>query len=128
MRIMVFGRRRTIQRLIAFLAGEEIEMVGIPDGLDEMMVLQEEYGFDLALVDSLAEEAEATCHRINKFGSIPLVLIVSQRQADWERLQSLGTDGYLPEEARGAELAARLRAILRRLCPAGQVEKSTPHP
>ena len=128
MRVMVFGRRRTIQRLIAFLAGEGIEMVGIPDGLDEMMVLQEEYRFDLALVDSLAEESEAACHRINKFWSIPLVLIVSQRQPDWERLQSLGADGYLPEEAKDAELAARLRAILRRLWLPGQVEKSTPHP
>ena len=93
-----------------------------------MLALEKQDGFDLAIVDSLSEKSEAACYHIREFWEMPLVLIVSQRQPDWERLQSLSADGYLPEEAKDAELAARLRAILRRFWPAGQVEKSTLHP
>lgn len=79
-------------------------------------------------MDDLSEQAKAACHHIREFWKVPLVLMVAQQQADWERLESLGADGYLPEQARDAELAARLRAMLRRFWPAGQVGKSTPHP
>lgn len=128
MRVVVFGRKRTIQRLTVFLASEGIELVVISDGIGESVALEEPGSCDLAIVDSLSEEAEAVCHHIREFWEIPLVLTVGQKQADWERLQSLGADGYLPREARAIELAARLRAILRRFCPAGPAGNSAPHP
>ncbi len=127
MRVIVFGRETTIQKLNVSLSGEGVELVAVSNGLRKILALQKQDRFDLAIVDSLAEKAEAACHYIREFQDMPLVLMVHKRQADWERLQSLGADGYLPEDAKDAELAARLRAILRRFWPAGQVASSTPH-
>lgn len=118
MRVIVFGRERMIKKLSVFLAREGIEMVGTSDRLDKMITLPEQGGFDLAIVDS-----QAACHHIKEIWDMPVVLIVNRRQANWERLQSLDADGYLAEEAENGELVARLRAMLRRLCPARQVEK-----
>lgn len=124
MRILVFGREKTIKRLSVFLAKEGIEVVGISDGLDKMMAVQKQSRFDLAILDSWAEEAEAACHHIHKFWGTPLVLIVNKRQVDWKRMQSLGANGYLPEEAGEVELAARIRATLRRFLPLDNHRKS----
>lgn len=123
MKVIVFGRRRTVQKLVVFLAGEGIEVVGISDGLDEMIALHKQIEFDLAIVDSQAETAEAACHHLKEFRDTPLVLIVNQKQVDWARLQPLNADVYLSEEAKNGELVARLRAVLRRFWPAGQVKK-----
>lgn len=100
-------------------------MVGTSDDLEATMALQKQVGFDLAIVDSQAEKAEAVCQCINDLWTIPLVLIVSVKQPDWEKLQSLGASGYLPEGAGDEELVARLRVTLRR-SPAGQIEKISP--
>jgi len=118
MRVIVFGRERMIKKLSVFLAREGIEMVGTSDRLDKMITLPEQGGFDLAIVDS-----QAACHHIKEIWDMPVVLIVNRRQANWERLQSLDADGYLAEEAESGELVARLRAMLRRFCPARQVER-----
>lgn len=123
MRVIVFGRERMIKKLSVFLAREGIEMVGTSDRVDKMITLPEQGGFDLAIVDSQAETTEAACHHIKEIWDMPVVLIVNRRQADWERLQSLDADGYLAEEAENGELVARLRAMLRRLCPVRRVEK-----
>jgi len=107
MRVMVFGREMMIQRLTTSLAGEGIEVVPTkaqPKG----------ERFDLAVVDSLSEEAETACQCIKELWGIPVVLIVKGRQVDWDRLQSLDIDGFIPEWMGAAELAARLRAVVRR--------------
>ncbi len=113
MRVIVFGRKRTVQKLTDLLASEGIEAVGTSDGLDKVIALHEKDMFDLAIVDSLAERVEATCYRIKESLAIPLVLIVDKKQVDWDRLQPLGAVGYLTE-AQDSELVARLKAMLRR--------------
>jgi len=114
MRVMVFGNKMVTRRLTTSLAEEGIRVISASDGLDGMMALLKQGEFDLAVVDSLAEEAEAACRRINELRAIPLVLVVGKRETDWERLQSLGADGYVPENTGKAQLAARLRAVVRR--------------
>ena len=114
MRVMVFGSKMMIRRLTASLAGGGIKVIGASDGLDRMMALLKQDEFDLAVVDSLSEEAEAACRCINELWDIPLVLIVREKQANWEKLKSLDADGYIPEGAGEAELAARLKAVANR--------------
>ena len=114
MRVIVFGKKETVQRLGAFMAGGGMEVIGVSDGFDNVIALQKQTVFDLAIVDSLADEAEAVSHYINEFWSIPLLFLISERQADWKRLQSLDPNGYLREEAEDGELAVRLWAMLRR--------------
>ena len=117
MKVIIIGRERTVQKLTAVLAGEDIDIVRLSDGLDKVVALQHQEMFDLAIVDSLAEEVETACHHINKVWGIPLVLVVSKRHTDWAQLQLLGAIGYLPVEAENGELLVRLRAMLRRFFP-----------
>lgn len=101
-----------MQRVSTSLAGEGIDVVSTSDRPQAMALLKHER-LDLAVVDALAEDVEASCRCIRELWGIPVVLIVRERQADWERLQSLDTDGYIPERAGAAELAARLWAVVR---------------
>ena len=107
MRVMVFGKGIMIQRLAASLAGEGIEVV-------QPMALPKQESFDLAVVDGSVEDAEGACRHIKDIWGIPVVLIVREREADWQRLQSLDTNAYILEQVGAAELAARLRAVVRR--------------
>ncbi len=124
MRIIIYGRAKTIQRLAALLVGEGIEAVSAAERLDKMITMQKQDGLEMAIVDSLAKEAKAACHHINEFSAIPLVLVVGNEQTDWKGLQSLCADGYLPEKAGDSELAARLKAVLRRLLLPDRLRKS----
>jgi len=119
MRVVVYGRERTLQKMIVVLAEEGIEVASISDRLYEMLGWHTKHKFDLAIVDSQAVSTAATCQRIKEYWNIPVVLVIDQKQANWKELQVLDADGYLPEAAEGTELAARLRAILRHLWPAG---------
>ena len=107
MKVLVFGSEQIIRRLSASLAKEEIEIV-------PAMLVPKQGRFDLAVVDSSVEGAETVCRNIKQLWGIPVVLMVRGRQADWERLQSLDIDAYIPEEIGATELAARLRAVVRR--------------
>jgi DNA-binding response OmpR family regulator len=113
MRVMILGSGTIIQRLSPSLARWGIEARSTSDGSQAMALLTQEK-FDLAAVDGLVDGAEAACRSISECGDIPVVLIVSQQNADWERLESLDIDGYIPGGVDGDELAARLRAVVRR--------------
>ncbi len=120
MRVIVFGRKSVIERLPMLLTDEVISLTG---ELEKMIALLNQDLFDLALVDSAAKDAEAACLHINKFLNVPIVLIIGKRKPNWDRLQSIGVDGYLPESAESDEVMARLRAMVRRLCTNEQVKK-----
>ena len=120
MRVVVLGDDMMVRRLSASLARQGIEVVGT------VPVLGEE-GFDLVVVDSLEEEAETACRRIKQTRGVPVVLMVRGRQTDWDKLQSLDTDAYIPEGVSGAELAARLRAVVRRRSGKKSIRKGKKH-
>lgn len=113
MRVITFGKVAMIRNLTNSLAREGIEVMGTTDRL-EMMDLLERGGFDLAMINISVERVEAICRRIKRLRRIPVVLVVGNKQANWERLQSLDTDGYISEGLRPIEMAARLRAVVRR--------------
>lgn len=113
MRVLVFGSKATVWRLTGSLRKEGIESVSLSDTSEAASLLEREE-FDLAIVDSLLEEAEAICRRIAELVSIPVVLIVDRQRADWGRLHSMNIHGYIPKGRSGAETAARLRAVARR--------------
>ena len=97
-----------IRRLTVSLAREGIEVLtGDPEAIKQER-------FDVAVVDGLMKETEAVCCRIRELGDVPVLLMVSQKQADWGKLQSLDPDGYIPDGTVQAELGARLRAVVRR--------------
>jgi DNA-binding response OmpR family regulator len=123
MRIIVFGRKRTMQKIVMALTEEGVEVVGIAEELDRMIALHKKNRFDLAIVDSLSQEAEAACQYMYGAWNMPLVLVVNGKQTDWQGLRLPIIFGYLPEEAKNGELAARLKVLLRRFWSSEQVER-----
>lgn len=113
MRVMILGSKTATRRLSLSLAKQGIETRSASDG-SQAMVLLSQQRFDLVAVDGLVDGAEAACRSIKEHGGIPVVLIISQRDQDWEKLASFDIDGFIPYGVRKAELAARLRAVVRR--------------
>jgi len=126
-RAVLFGRKTRVKRLTESFKGTGIELVSTTE-VPEMIALLKQKTFDLVFVDSLAERAEAVCHYIREVEAIPVVLIVGRRNTDWERLQRLGADCFLPEEARKDELVARLRVMWRRFLLPDRLRKLARRP
>lgn len=112
MKILALGNETMIRRLIASLAGEGIEVVGLAE-MGEAVALLKQERFDLAIVDSLIGEVGMFCHYISKLGRVPVALMIREA-GDWTKLQSLDADGFIPDWVGQAEMTARLRAIVRR--------------
>lgn len=124
MRVMVFGNEMMIRRLAIPLAREGIEVVGFSEVSDGVALLKRGR-FDLAIVDGRIEKPGLVCHSISQLRCIPVVLMIKETQADWRKLQSLDADGFIPDWIGQAELAARLRSIVRRYLPTKRVEKGS---
>jgi len=124
MRIMVMGSRSVTRRLISALAGSDFELV-CPSEVLEAVILLKRNQFDLVVMDSSTEGAEATCHRVSEAGNAPVVLMIGQKQKDWKKMQSLDVDGYIPQEVNGVELVARLRAVSRRFQSADELKNES---
>lgn len=113
MKVMLYSRESIIQRFSASLAREGIEVIGASNGLQALESLKND-SFDLAVVDGLLEEAEEAWRLINRLWRVPVMIIVGGTSADWEEIGLLEANGYIPEVTSGPELAARIRAVVRR--------------
>ena len=125
MRVIAFGNKMMIRRLTTSLARGGIEVVSLSEVSEAVALLKQER-FDLVIVDGLMEEAGLVCHCISELRYIPVVLMIREAQADWRKLQSLDADGFIPDWAGQAELAARLRSIARRWLLGRGIEKDSP--
>ena len=122
-RVIVFGSTKTVQKLIASLDGKGFDLVSLTEA-PEVVALLEQKRFDLVVVDASVAKAEMACRSVRQFGHVPVALVVRKRQANWKELKSLDVDGYLLDGVWGAELAARLQAIVRRRSSAKRIEKN----
>ncbi len=125
MKVAVFGRRMVIQKILDSLGGNGFEVAVAPEEPDIGAVLSQIGYYDMVIVDSLADGAEATCQYLEELQAIPFVLMVKGRQVDWRKLQPFDAQGYIYEGAGKEEIAARIRAIMRRLKPAEKLEQVT---
>ena len=125
MKILAIGNKSMTERLIMALAGSEFELLVTRELCQAITPLEQEE-FDLIVIDSLANGVKAACQYIRTFGDVPIVLMMSQREPDWEEIQSADLDGYIQRWVNGAELIACLRAMVRRFWPA-QSDQATRH-
>ncbi len=123
MKVAVFGRKVVIKKILDSLGGNGLDVAVASEEPDIRAVLNQIDYYDMVIVDSLAEGAEAICNCREEFRSIPFVLVVKGRQVDWRKLQSFDAQGYISEGAGKEEFAARIRAIMRRLKPAEKLEQ-----
>ena len=89
-------------------------MTVLPESLNKTTNWNEEEEFDLAIIDSRTETAELAYKNIRKRGNTPIALLVDPMESNWSELLPLDADCYLPETKEKYELAARLKALIRR--------------
>jgi len=113
LKVFLFGSSKAEQKLKTSLDSKGFHLTRLTDPAEAVCRLKQEK-CDVFVVDSAVEDAPVVCHTTSNLNHIPLMLYVSRRQTNWERLTSLNVDGYLPCSVGGAELAARLQAVVRR--------------
>lgn len=117
MEVAFFGRSVVIQKLLDSLGDTGLAVSVAPEEPAVRTLVDGINRFDLCVVDSMADGAETACSRLKELRHIPLIMIVSGKQPDWKKLQSVDAHGYIFDGAAKEEIAARMRAIMRRLKP-----------
>ena len=111
------GHIREVIRFTLQQAGHQV--VEARDGQEAYRRVVEG-GIDLCILDILMPEADGldTCRRIRAHSRIPIIF-VSSRDEELDRVLGLelGADDYLVKPFSPRELAARVKAVLRRLQP-----------
>ena len=114
MRVIIYGTEKTASHLSLLLENEGIEVEVKASGQGEEPDWKGTADYDMAIIDSAADAAQVACRNIRESGDIPIAVMIDPKQADWKKLESLDADCYLLDLKRNGEMAARLRAALRR--------------
>lgn len=112
MKVLVYGDKTFIRRF----TGQKIngiEVTGISDTIELTGQLAAGEA-DIILVNGLKDDASANCERIKGSCQIPIALLVNEKKTKWNQIDCFAVDGFIPEQATGDELKARLQAIWRR--------------
>jgi len=113
MKVLVIGNQIICEWLVHLFSGNGIELVTLCELAGVRTVLRKQR-FDLVVVDGSFGHAEQACRHVRELSHAPLVVLTDERRQDWKGLESLDIDGCIPYRTKGAELGARLRAIVRR--------------
>ncbi len=103
-----------IKKITNAMVELDIKVVHHSDDINGLEDLAAEEHIDMALVDVSSDGADRACQYASKSLNIPVLLVINQRQADWEKIKSLRADGYILNSTRNGELMARLKAAVRR--------------
>src|SRR5437762_6016609 len=104
---------RLVTRNLEF---EEYEVLPASDGVLALEQV-EAHSPDLVLLDVMMPRMDGftVCQRIREFSSVPIIIVTARGQdQDKVRGLDLGADDYLTKPFSVDELAARVRAVLRR--------------
>ena len=89
------------------------------DGGEPALKMFEKETPDLVLLDVMMPDLDgySVCHRIREFSQVPIIMVTA-RDLDKEKVEGLdsGADDYVTKPFSASELAARVRAVLRRTC------------
>ena len=116
-RILVMEDEEEIGEIVtAYLEKEGFEVFSVDDGLKGMRVFYERRP-DLVILDIMMPGLDGweVCRRIREVSDTPVIVLSARGQeSDKVRGLNLGADDYVLKPFGGAELAARVRAALRR--------------
>jgi DNA-binding response OmpR family regulator len=118
--LVVDDDRKIVQLVRTYLERDGHRVVDANDGRQALTVFEAEAP-DLVVLDLMLPELDGyeVCRRIRAVNDTP-ILMITARSSVPDRIHGLlqGADDYLPKPFSPAELAARVRAILRRSRPA----------
>lgn len=122
-RLLIVEDDAEISTLIAgFLAHEGFAPEIAANGAAMDLALQAG-SFDLVLLDLMlpGEDGLSICRRLRASGNLPIIMVTAKGD-DIDRIVGLevGADDYIAKPFNPRELAARIRAVLRRAQPAAQ--------
>src|SRR5205823_5569234 len=104
---------RLIARNLQF---EGYDVLTASDG-KQALELIEQHAPDLVLLDVMMPKMDGftVCHKVREFSSVPIIIVTARGQ-DQDKIRGLdlGADDYLTKPFSIEELAARVRAVLRR--------------
>jgi two-component system phosphate regulon response regulator OmpR len=116
-RILMIEDDESLAAMVAeYLAGHGFTVVGRANAASGLDALSKG-GFDALILDVMLPDADGfeVCRRVRADSDLP-ILMLTARGDETDRIVGLeiGADDYLPKPFNPRELAARLRAILRR--------------
>src|SRR5438309_3682695 len=104
---------RLVTRNLQF---EGYEVIPASNG-QQALELIEQHVLDLVVLDVMMPKMDGftVCQRVREFSSVPIIIVTARGQdQDKVRGLDLGADDYLTKPFSVEELAARVRAVLRR--------------
>lgn len=115
--ILIIDDDRELCALLAdFLQLEGFDVAAVHDGADAIELCKGT-GFDAIILDVMLPRIQGfdVLRRLREFTTTPVIMLTA-RGEDTDRIVGLemGADDYLPKPCNPRELAARLRAVLRR--------------
>ncbi len=114
-----------IEVLKQYAIKEGYEVSSATDGIDALDKFSKEK-FDAVLLDVMMPKLDGfrVCQEIRRKSMTPIIMITA-RGEDYERIMGLdmGADDYVLKPFSPSEVMARLRAILRRVEPAGVMQQ-----
>ena len=121
--LIVDDEPRYLRLLEANLRTEGSEVVTAQDGGQAVDVFSNQ-PIDLVLMDVMMPKLDGfgATQRIREFSNVPIIILTAKGdEQDRVRGLDLGADDYLVKPFSATELLARVRAVLRRAQPAGDV-------
>jgi two-component system, OmpR family, phosphate regulon response regulator OmpR len=120
--LIVDDDQRHRDLLVKYLGTEGYDVKAVPDGaaMDKQLARDR---YDLVVLDLMlpGEDGLSICRRLRAQENAPAIIMLTAKGDDIDRIVGLemGADDYLPKPFNPKELAARVKAVLRRRAPAG---------
>jgi two-component system phosphate regulon response regulator OmpR len=120
--LVVDDDQRLRELLVRYLSGEGYDVKAVADGkaMDKQLGRER---YDLLVLDLMlpGEDGLAICRRLRAQQASPAIIMLTAKGDDVDRIVGLemGADDYLPKPFNPKELAARVKAVLRRRAPSG---------
>ena len=115
--VLVADDEPRITKLVAVTLGDEGFRVVTADGGEEALRKAEEIRPDIVLLDIVMPDLDGieVMRQLREFRSVPVILLTAKGStADKAKGLDLGADDYIAKPFHPDELAARVRAVLRR--------------
>jgi DNA-binding response OmpR family regulator len=111
--VIALGNELKMQRIAACVSHGDINILSVSQIPEAKTRLQNGI-FDVILVDSLLDEAEAVCRSFYELSKIPVILLIAGSETNWPHFCAFKVDGFLSEDSSNIELIARIKASARR--------------